>query len=228
MKVCIVANSIESDTGLLDQWLADVSQVVILEREDSSGWRRVEGADFFVHLGSSWSVYWEGVAAPVGAEVALMHHVVKRGVPLLGICFGAQVLSHAFGGVVERGKTTEIGWREVFAPTKDSVLAGRWMQWHYDSFTAPDGFDVLAVNEAGVQAIRRGRCLGVQFHPEATEEMVSKWASGDGAAELGALGISPSDLLEQTRHETVRTVDATRHLLHWFLEEVAQGSTSGN
>ena len=228
MKVCVVANSNEADTGLLDQCLADFSQVIILEREDSAGWGRVEGADLFVHLGSSWSVYWEGVAAPVGAEVALMHHVVKRGVPLLGICFGAQVLSYAFGGVVERAKRIEIGWHDVVAPVKSSVLAGRWMQWHYDSFTAPEGFDVLAVNEAGVQAIHRGRCLGVQFHPEATEAMVSKWVSGDGVAELAVLSISPSELLEQTRHETSRTVDATRQLLQWFLEDVAQGPTSGN
>lgn len=228
MRVCVVANSNEFDTGLLDNLLADFSQTITLEREDPASWRSVEGADLFVHLGSSWSVYWENVATSICAEVALMHHAVRRGVPLLGICFGAQVLSHAFGGVVERGKKSEIGWHDVFAPAKESVLAGRWMQWHYDSFTAPVGFDVLATNEAGVQAIRRGRSLGVQFHPEATEAIVSKWVSGDGAAELLALGVLPADLLEQTRHETPRSVDATRRLIHWFLDEVAQGSATGN
>lgn len=228
MKVCVVVNANESDTGLLDDSLSGFSEIVMLERENSSGWRNVDGADLFVHLGSSWSVYWRTVSGPVGAEVALMRHATKRGVPVLGICFGAQVLSHSFGGIVERAKKAEIGWCDVNASTDDSVLAGRWMQWHYDSFTAPDGFEVLAINEAGVQAIRRGRSLGVQFHPEATVPMVSKWAGGDGASELAALGISPADLLEQTRLETLKSVGATRRLTHWFLEDVAQGPVPGN
>ena len=152
-----------------------------------------------------------------------MRRSIERGVPVLGICFGAQMLSHACGGVVERGKKTEIGWHDVVAPEVDSVLAGRWMQWHYDSFTAPRGFDVLAINEAGVQAIRRGRSLGVQFHPEANEPIVSKWMSGEGAAELAAAGIAPSSLLDETRRGVERTSVATPKLMDWFLEEVAQG-----
>ncbi len=152
-----------------------------------------------------------------------MRHSIERGVPVFGICFGAQMLSHACGGVVERGKKTEIGWHDVVAPESNSVLTGRWMQWHYDSFTAPRGFDVLAINEAGVQAIRRGRSFGVQFHPEANEPIVSKWMSGEGAAELAAVGIAPSDLLDETRRGVERTSVATRKLLDWFLEDVAQG-----
>ena len=97
------------------------------------------------------------------------------------------------------------------------------MQWHYDSFTAPRGFDVLAINEAGVQAIRRGRSFGVQFHPEANEPIVSKWMSGEGAAELAAAGIAPSLLLDETRRGVERTSVATPKLMDWFLEEVAQG-----
>ncbi|MFM8870563.1 MAG: type 1 glutamine amidotransferase [Actinomycetota bacterium] len=228
MKVCLVANIKESDTGLLDESLSEFREIVMLERENSSGWRNVDSADLFVHLGSSWSVYWKSVSGPVAAEVALMRHAMTRGVPILGICFGAQVLSHSFGGIVERAKKTEIGWCDVYASADDSVLAGRWMQWHHDSFTAPDGFEVLAVNEAGVQAIRRGRSLGVQFHPEATVPMVSKWAGGDGVSELASLGISPSDLLEQTRLETLKSVGATRRLARWFLEDVAQGPVFGN
>lgn len=231
MKICIVANQSESHLGILDDVFAGVGRQVALSREDSGSWRDVDGADLFVHLGSSWSVYWDSIRKQVDAEVALLRHAVERGVPVLGVCFGAQVLSCAFGGVVERGKKTEIGWHDVVAPEANSVLAGRWMQWHYDSFSAPNGFDVLAINDAGVQAIRRGRSLGVQFHPEANEAVVTKWMEGDGVAELAALGISPSALLEETRREVSRTTVATRKLIVWFLENVAQGPTahrSGN
>lgn len=231
MKICIVANQSESHLGMLEETIGGLGRQVTLSREDSGSWRDVDGADLFVHLGSSWSVYWDSIRKQVDAEVSLLRHAAERGVPVLGVCFGAQVLSHAFGGVVERGKKTEIGWHDVVAPAANYVFAGRWMQWHYDSFSAPNGFDVLAINDAGVQAIRRGRSLGVQFHPEANEAVVTKWMEGDGVAELAALGISPSALLEETRREVSRTTVATRELIEWFLENVAQGPTahrSGN
>jgi GMP synthase (glutamine-hydrolysing) len=223
MKICVVANSNEDDVGLLDETLSGLGKYVLAVREDPSEWRDVDGVDLFLHLGSSWSVYWDSVRSHVDAEASLMRYSIERGVPVFGICFGAQMLSHACGGVVERGKKTEIGWHDVVAPESNSVLTGRWMQWHYDSFTAPRGFDVLAINEAGVQAIGRGRSFGVQFHPEANEPIVSKWMSGEGAAELAAVGIAPSNLLDETRLGVERTSVATRKLMDWFLEDVAQG-----
>jgi GMP synthase-like glutamine amidotransferase len=223
MKFCFLSNRAESDIGLLDESLSGLGEYLFAYREDPFSWRNIDNVDLFIHLGSSWSVYWASVQTQVDSEVSLMRHSIERGVPVLGICFGAQMLSHACGGVVERGKKTEIGWHDVVAPETNSVLAGRWMQWHYDSFTAPRGFDVLAINETGVQAIRRGRSFGVQFHPEANEPIVSKWMSGEGAAELAAVGIAPSNLLDETRLGVERTSVATRKLMDWFLEDVAQG-----
>ena len=223
MRFCFLSKRAESDIGLLDESLSGLGEYLFAYREDPFSWRNIDNVDLFVHLGSSWSVYWASVQTQVDSEVSLMRHSIERGVPVLGICFGAQMLSHACGGVVERGKKTEIGWHDVVAPEVHSVLAGRWMQWHYDSFTAPRGFDVLAINEAGVQAIRRGRSFGVQFHPEANEPIVSKWMSGEGAAELAAAGIAPSLLLDETRLGVERTSVATPKLMDWFLEEVAQG-----
>ena len=56
-------------------------------------------------LGSEWNVYQPETAALVDAEAALVRDVVERGIPLLGICFGAQVLAHALGGTVSRAAT---------------------------------------------------------------------------------------------------------------------------
>ena len=223
MRVCIIANASESDPGLLAtgiEW--GDSRVVILERQDPRSWKEPGNVDLFLHLGSSWSVYWESVRTNVDAEVSLMRTSVSHGVPVLGICFGAQVLSHAFGGVVARGKKTEIGWHTVSSVDQVPELSGRWLQWHYDSFSSPPGFDTLAFNDAGVQAIRRGRSLGVQFHPEANEAIVTRWMEGDGAAELAAYGLSPQELLDETRREVMRTEKATTELVRWFLETVAQ------
>jgi len=224
LTIDVVANEIECDPGLIVHHLGDYDpQIQFRSREDPGSWNSEVKADIVLHLGSSWSVYWSDISKNVAAEAALVRHAVGRGTPVLGVCFGAQMLSHAFGGRVERGKKTEIGWHDVVATDSGAPLGGRWMQWHYDSFTCPPGFDTLAINDAGIQAIRRGRALGVQFHPEATEAIVTRWIEGGGAVELATYGLSPSELLAETRRESGRSVVAARDLVQWFLETVAQG-----
>lgn len=227
MRVWVVGNDRELDQGLIGELLGEFGfGNEILYREEPRQWPDLGQVDLVLSLGSSWSVYWSKIRQEVEAEKSLVRSAVIRGTPVLAICFGAQVLSSSFGGIVERSRRPEVGWYDVVAPASATALAGRWMQWHYDTFTAPPGFDVLAINDNCVQAIRNGRSLGVQFHPEANEAVVTKWMEGDGVAELAALGISPSALLEETRREVSRTTVATRELIEWFLENVAQGPTA--
>ncbi len=127
-------------------------------------------------LGSSWSTYWDHVADAVSAEQTLMREAIDAGRGVLGICFGAQQLAAVLGGSVARAPHPEIGWHRVDAGNGASgipgseVLVGEWLQWHYDSVTLPEGIEPLAVSTVGPQAFTAGRCVGVQFHPEATEE----------------------------------------------------------
>ena len=223
MKIEIIANRDENDAGLVLAALDPQDPLVSFRyREEPRSWSSGSQADLVVSLGSNWSVYWSHISMNVDAEAAFLRHSIGRGVPYLGICFGAQMLSSAFGGRVERGKKTEIGWHDVIAADGALPLGGRWMQWHYDCFSAPVGFDTLAFNDAGVQAIRRGRSLGVQFHPEANEAIVTRWMEGEGAAELAAVGLSPQKLLDDTRREVLRTEGATAEVVRWFLETVGQ------
>jgi GMP synthase-like glutamine amidotransferase len=223
MKIEIIANREEDDAGLVVAALDSEGPVVTFRyREEPRSWNADSRPDLVVSLGSSWSVYWNHISTNVDAEAAFLRYSIGRGVPYLGICYGAQMLSLASGGRVERGKTSEIGWHSVTSTEVSLPLSGRWMQWHYDCFSAPLGFDTLAINDAGIQAIRKGRSLGVQFHPEATEAIVTRWMAGDGAAELAAAGLSPLTLLEETRREVTRTPQATSALVRWFLDGVAQ------
>ena len=64
-------------------------------------------------LGSEWNVYRPETAELVEAEATLVRAVVAQDLPLLAICFGAQVLSHALGGTVSRLPAPEIGWIEL-------------------------------------------------------------------------------------------------------------------
>jgi GMP synthase-like glutamine amidotransferase len=100
------------------------------------------------------------------------------------------------------------------------------MQWHYDTFSAPAGAQVLALSDAGPQAMQMGRSFGTQFHPEANEAIVSRWMGGEGAAELAAIDLMPSTLIEQTRSEVERSGPAAGQVVDWFLNTVAVGPLS--
>jgi GMP synthase-like glutamine amidotransferase len=82
----------------------------------------------------------------------------------------------------------ELGWREIRTDDPDLVPPGPWLEWHYERFTTPPGATELARTTEASQAFRLGPHLGVQFHPEATVDIVADWARAD-AARLAALGI---------------------------------------
>ncbi len=101
--------------------------------------------------------------------------ILDLGVPILGICYGHQVLAHALGGEVVRTENAEFGRTELDADG-DSVLFAEWPEhqpvWmsHRDAVVkAPPGFRVTASTAASpvaaMEDLDRGLC-GVQFHPE--------------------------------------------------------------
>lgn len=221
MRTLIVGNGGDADPGLVGQRLAEHgSSFERAVREYPREWPSLGGVDVVVLLGSDWSVYWESNAGEVEAEADLVRTARRRGVPIFGICFGAQLIAHALGGQVERAPRHEIGWHHVGQLADQDVLAGPWMQWHYDRFTVPVGMSTLATNDVGVQAMYGNRTLATQFHPEVTPAIVQRWASV-GAHELDAVGLDPKHLCEITAEKVIERGDATARLVDWFLEKAA-------
>ena len=139
---------------------------------------------------------------------------------MLGICFGAQMLSHALGGTVRRADAIELGWLTVES-LHPAVPSGPWMQWHSDTFTLPPGAELLARSPIGPQAFRLGRSLAVQFHPEVDTDMVTDWARADDGRDLVEAGIDAEALIERAKVETTRSEPAARRLVDWFCTVVA-------
>ena len=222
MRAVLIANAGDADAGFVGQRFEEYDfSFTHVVREYPNEWPAIDGIDLVVHLGSNWSVYWDDVSRNVAAESELIREAHRRGIPLFGICFGAQMMAHALGGSAERAKKAEIGWHDVIATPTYKVLAGTWMQWHYDTFSAPAGAQVLALSDAGPQAMQMGRSFATQFHPEANEAIVSRWMGGEGAAELAAFDLMPSTLIERTRSEVERSGPAAHALVDWYLAEVA-------
>ncbi|MEI7759993.1 MAG: type 1 glutamine amidotransferase [Thermoleophilia bacterium] len=125
-------------------------------------------------------------------ESAFIREAIDREVPLLGVCLGAQLIARAVGAPVGRAATAEIGWSAVHLTDQgrlDPVVGVlpehvTAFEWHHYAFELPADAVLLAENDAACQAYRIGeRTWGVQFHPEATRQMLDHWFV-EGAAEL--------------------------------------------
>jgi GMP synthase-like glutamine amidotransferase len=151
----------------------------------------------------------------VVAELALMRRAIDEDVPVLGLCFGGQMLSAALGGETVRAEHPELGWTTIESDDEDLVPTGPWLEWHFDRFTVPDGASVIARNGHSTQAFVHGPHLGTQFHPESTVEVVAGWARND-AERLRSLGIDdgesrlevPDEKRREAREAAFRLFDA--------------------
>ncbi len=223
MRALLLANSNDCDPGYTGERFRHHGYSFIeCHRERPNEWPTLDGIDQVVMLGSDWSVYWPHIADEVADELTLIRTAHARGVPVYGICFGAQSMATALGGTVVRAPEPEIGWHNnVVSVLPDAISAGPWMQWHYDVLTVPPGAEELARSPLAPQAFRLGRSFATQFHPEATDSIVARWSSGKGGDELLAQGISVPDL----RAETARNVVASRRnacrIVDWYVEHVA-------
>ena len=182
------------------------------------------GYDAIVFFGSAWSVYDEDtVGSWIGDEIAFARSAMDLGVPVLGICFGGQMLAAAVGGSVSRAPAPEIGWSMVDTSIPGLIDAGPWFQWHFDRFTVPAGVPVLARSALADQAFRVGRTLGLQFHPELTSAVLECWLDNGGAGQLAASGVDAGALLQQTR--SLESVSALRahELVRRFVTDVTTG-----
>jgi len=121
----------------------------------------------------------------LATEVEIIRQAVDRGMAVLGICLGAQLLAKALGGSVSRNATREIGWYDVRLTkegSNDPVLGAfavtqEVFQWHEDGISLPPDAVHLATSEASeVQAFRYGEhAYGFQFHLEVDAPLVERW-----------------------------------------------------
>ncbi|MGV3526139.1 MAG: type 1 glutamine amidotransferase [Candidatus Sericytochromatia bacterium] len=111
----------------------------------------------------------------LNAVADLIRQAHALSVPLLGICFGHQLLAHALGGRAEKAPAWEFGTLPVFAYPGQTHpwLAGfedgtLTVQTHQDQVVSlpPGAVPLLFSRQTAYQAFSVGSCLGVQFHPE--------------------------------------------------------------
>jgi GMP synthase (glutamine-hydrolysing) len=124
------------------------------------------GPRAYILSGGPASVYDEG--AP-----SLPPYVLESGLPVLGICYGMQLLTHALGGAVEPAQSREYGMARIKRTGNSPLFEGLdgelpvWMSHGDRVGRIPEGFEPLASStNAPVAAMGRGTLLAIMFHPE--------------------------------------------------------------
>ncbi|MGJ9414123.1 type 1 glutamine amidotransferase [Aeromicrobium sp. CF4.19] len=184
MLIHVVADGTDREGGYVTERLAALGfELGWIDRDAVVAHDELAPAAMMLLLGSERSAHEPRWAGPVAAEEALVRSSLRAGTPVMGICFGAQLLARALGGASYRGDEPEAGWKRV--DTIDPVLCpeGPWAQFHRDVLTPPQQARVLGTSWYGPQCFI-DESLGTpaiawQFHPEVTPQTYARWVDDD-------------------------------------------------
>lgn len=181
----------------------------------------LDGYDGLVILGGPMSVNDAGRLPHLTTELKLIEDAMRRDMPVLGICLGAQLIAKTLGAPVYRNPQKEIGWYDV-SPTDDAgsdPLLGelqkseKIFQWHGETFDIPKSTRHLAFSSiCANQAFRYGaKVYGFQFHMEVDEPMIHRWLKvEDNRIEISNL--HGADHIEFIFSETPRHIMRLREM----------------
>jgi GMP synthase-like glutamine amidotransferase len=203
MRVVVVRHHTEDHPGFIEEaFMARGAELTKHLFVNGGELPSLDGVDHVVLLGAIPSVNDEGPGFEwIEQEIDWLRQAEAAGVPVLGICFGAQALCVAFGGKVDAMPAMEVGWKLLDSVEPEVVPAGPWLEFHGDRCLLPPEAKVLATSDRCVQAFVLGRHLGVQFHPEVDGDQLADWLLGGARAEADKAGQDPDALLAQAYAE---------------------------
>ena len=156
-------------------------------------------------LGAAANVHERDAHPWMDADLRVVGELVRRRVPTLGVCLGAQLLAAAAGGGVRRAAAPEIGWYDVAveASAHDDPLMGALapgftaFQWHSYESVPPADATVLARSPRSLQAFRLAGApaWGIQFHAEVSTADAASWTEHhEMDPDAVAMGLDPVEL----------------------------------
>ena len=181
--------------------------------------------DVLIVLGGPMNVYEEERFPYLkGLNTTIKNFVIAGGL-YLGFCLGGQILAKALDAKVRRTHTKEIGNFEIQLTdggVEDPLFKGfntvfPALEWHGDTFEIPAG--AIKVGESELcanQAFRFKNAYGLQFHLEATPEMLAEWVKVY-EDELKEEGIDVAALIEETKRKVDIYRESSNQLFANFL-----------
>jgi len=205
-----------------------------------------EEFDLLLIMGGTMSVYQEEEYPWLKPEKEFVRKVLESGKPILGSCFGAQLIAEVLGGKVTKNQFKEIGWHKVRSRqdknpgsiTSNSISITRnaisnatglglpsdlfpeftAFMWHGDTFEIPSCAEKLFESEACPNQgfIYNGNVLGLQFHPEADRQWVRNLLNDSGHELVPGKYIQSEKEIWRQESYFERSKDLAFSLMDWF------------
>lgn len=199
MRMLILQVQPDAGPGYLGEWARDrdidldIVDVRAAERLPSP---REYQAAAALGADSSWAT--SNRSTWMTRELDWLHDAEAAGVPVLGICFGAQALATLHGGEVHRLPRPEVGWLELSVTPSADIPTGPWLSWHEDFIVLPPAAHELAHSSEATHIFEVGLGFGIQFHPEADTATIRRWVDQYSGRDLGPSVRSPAGLLAES------------------------------
>jgi GMP synthase-like glutamine amidotransferase len=192
-----------------------------------------EEFDMLLIMGGTMSVYQENEFPRLKPEKTFLKEVIDIGKPVLGSCFGAQMIAEVLGGKVTRNRFKEIGWHRVKALAEENLSNRRKIVtelpeglfpeftafvWHGDTFEIPAGAVRLFESEACPNQgfIYGENVLGLQFHPEADRQWIGNLVEDSGHELIEGKYIQSREEILRYEHFLEASRNIAFSIMDWF------------
>lgn len=195
-------------------------------------WPGPEDAAGYLVMGGAMNVDQIDRHPYLAEERGMLRRVIEAGVPLMGVCLGAQLMARALDQPVVRAPERKCGFFPVY-PTEDGARDGvvsaiapgdLEFHWNEDTFELPTGATLLASGTDGsIDAYRFGdRAWGIAFHPEVDGPELDGWMAETGSAMQSVWGRSPEELREEAAQRLPAHEERGRELFRRFARLVRE------
>ena len=193
-------------------------------------WPALDGLSGLVVLGGEMNANEITRYPYLAHERAYLRAAAHAGVPILGICLGAQLLARAFEAPVAPAPAFELGFHPVRTTPEGAVdpLLSPFdgipvFQWHADTFEIPvEAVHLARGDQVPNQAFRIGRtCYAVQFHPEATLDGIAAWIDR-WEPDVRRAGREPDEMLREAERALPAQQEASCSAFRAFAALVAE------
>jgi GMP synthase-like glutamine amidotransferase len=192
-SVSILRHTAKEGPGLIEAWAnTRTIEVNLVKLDEGEKLPKAKDLKMLVSLGGPMSVNDGKEVEWMEPELKLIKNCLKEGVPVLGVCLGAQMVAAALGAKVYKADRPEIGYFQVLKEFRArgelaSVLPSQMtvLHWHGETFDLPEGAEHIYRSEGCkhqafiVDGPGGAPAVGLQFHMECKTSDLVKLAEGD-------------------------------------------------